>query len=258
MEEFMTTTNTNRELDFIHSRARSMLEEEDYGAALIWIEQLLALVNDESDAELKENAKNVLVSVISGSVRQLVVSTMKAANRGRWQKPQIANLRKAVDALVALDSENAGYRILLAECKLLERALGKNGGDRYYTSAEDLSEFLNLLWDISARANRLADATAVEVLPPQKRVELSAIALNNARYMLRWIFAGALSDWKKSQVVCEQVKARLLPGLEIYHVKAATDSIDAALKALKAQNYNQAFKHISAAEKTMREYTWQH
>lgn len=254
----MTTTIANRELKFIQSRARRSLEDEDHGAALIWVEQLLNLLGHETEAEQKESAKGILISVIGGSVRQLIESTMKSTNRGRWQMSQIENLLAAVNALVELDPKNASHRILLAESRLLERSMSKNPEDRFYTSPEDLSEFLNTLWDISMRVNRLAGAEQAEILPPQKRVELSATALENARYMLRWIFAGALSDWKKAQVVCEQVKARLLPGLEIYHVKAATDSIDEAIKALKAQNYSQAHKHIDAAHRTMRDYTWQH
>ena len=253
----MTTTNPNRDLDFIQTRVRSLLEAEDYAAALIWIDQLaeLSLVGDEANNPLKEDTKKALASVIAGSVKQLIVSTMKAANRGRWQKTQIETLRSAVDGL---DSQNAGHRILLAECKLLERSLARSTTERSYASAEELNEFLDHLWDISGRANRLIGADQAEVLSPQTRVELSATALNNARYMLHWIFAGALSDWQKARVICEQVKARLLPGLEIYHVRAATASIEKANKALMARNYSQAYSHISAAEKVMRQYTWQH
>ncbi len=254
-----TTNNPDRDLDLIQSRARCLLEAEDYAAALIWIEQLLDLCPEEgTDNSLKGSVQKALATVIAGSVKQLIVSTLTAANRGRWQKSQIETLRSAVNGLIKLDAENAGHRVLLAECKLLERSLAKSTADRSYASAEELSEFLDHLWDISGRANRLAGADQAEVLPPQKRVELSATALSNARYMLHWIFAGALSDWKKARVICEQVKARLLPGLEIYHVRAATASIEKANKALLARNYSQAYSHISAAEKVMRQYTWQH
>lgn len=256
----MTTNNPNRDLEFIQSRVSSLLAAEDYAAALIWIDQLaeLSMTREEADNPLKEDTKKALASAVAGSVKQLIVSTMKAANRGRWQKSQIETLRSAVDGLVKLDSQNAGHRILLAECKLLERSLARSTTERSYASAEELSEFLDHLWDISGRANRLVGANQAEVLPPQTRVELSATALNNARYMLHWIFAGALSDWQKARVICEQVKARLLPGLEIYHVRAATASIEKANKALMARNYSQAYSHISAAEKVMRQYTWQH
>ena len=66
----MTTNNPNRDLDFIQTRVRSLLEAEDYAAALIWIDQLaeLSLVGDEADNPLKEDAKKALASVIAGSV----------------------------------------------------------------------------------------------------------------------------------------------------------------------------------------------
>ncbi|MBI1271841.1 hypothetical protein GC174_15560 [bacterium] len=256
----MTTTNPNRDLDFIQTKVRSLLEAENYAAAIIWIDQLaeLSLVGDEANNALKGDTEKALASVIAGSVKQLIVSTLTAANRGRWQTPQFETLRSAVDGLVKLDAQKAGHRILLAECKLLEQSLARSTTERSYASAEELSEFLDHLWNISGRANRLVGANEAEVLPPQKRVELSATALNNARSMLHWIFADALSDWQKARVICEQVKARLLPGLEIYHVRAATASIEKANMALMARNYRLAHSHISAAEKVMRQYTWQH
>ena len=246
------------DLNLLLSMAKQMVDARNFKKALIWAQQLSEVSEDESSKVARSGLVPILVAIISGSATDVLVSSLKSANRGDWQMLKLMQLHKAAELLVALSPDDASNRIILAQAKSLIASVEESGKERYVTDADDLEEYLDALWDITFRARRTDTEPSPEIIGPADRVQLSAVVLNNAKSMLFTVFAKKLSEWKKAKVLCEQVKVRLLPGLEIYHVKSATASIDTALAALEAQDYGEAQKAIAAAELTMRGYTWRH
>ena len=251
----MAEENLSSEIELLLETARAKVEEKDYSAALIWATQLQAICDDEG---VKDELNKILATIVTGSCSKVIVSSFRSANRGRFQKPDLVSMHQAAELLVAADEKNPSKRVLLAQTKSLLELIDREPRHKLYTTASELDEYLNLTWSTLMRANSLVGAQDAEVIHPTKRVELSAIALGNAKYMIKWMFAGALSDWEKARVICQQVKAKLLPGLEIYHVRSATKSIDTAIGALGKQAQQLARESIAAAEKTMTNYTWKH
>ena len=243
------------EIELLLDNARRKVEEKNFGAAMIWATQLHHV---SDDSKVKEALTRILTAIVTGSCSRVIVSAFRTTNRGRFHKPDLVCLHQACELLVANDEKNASKRVLLAQAISLVQLIERESRHKIYTSASELDEYLDLLWSTLLRANTLVDASEAEVLEPTLRVELSAVALGNAKNMVKVMFAGALSDWDKARVVCEQVKAKLLPGLEIYHVRSATESIDTAVGALNDQAQRLARDSIAAAEKTMTGYTWKH
>lgn len=249
----------------LFDNAIASLDKGNASIALIWATQLVAAFSNQSEFDERTRTNALLSAIIQASTARSLESVLRSGETFKAQEHDLKVILGAAEQLVAFAHANdRGMslvigRTLIARSSALLLMLADKSERHLTTIASDLDIFVNELWAIADGARSFAaDPHAFQVLPPTRRVKLSATALSNARYSLCFWFSRSLSDWSKALVYCHQVKTNLLPGLEIYHVASATKSIDTAIAALKAKDYRTSVKALAAAEKTMSNYTWKH